>query len=366
MLKYLYLQNFRNYQHIEFKPDAGFLILTGANGTGKSNLLESIFYLGTGYSFRQARDDNLVRFGSGYFVIRGVINRKGIDYDIEVIYRQDQRRKITKINKKSALPGSCANYLPVVIFSPLDLMLVKGGPSGRRRFLDLVVGQLRPQHSKDLHYYNSVLLQRNKQLRGANISDKELLPWDQQLASVGARIWKRRISVLSQLLSCSSEVFTSLSSGRILEGKYRSKISNTETGDEIRQYQYLFIESLKKARPHDRRVKATTVGPHRDDFDLYLNKREARLYASQGEQRLISLALKIGHYRLLSQEQHLEPLLLLDDVFSELDEKHRVFVLEGMKQGSQVIATTTTSFKDGSVAKKNLTDDIVMVYQKTF
>jgi DNA replication and repair protein RecF len=94
MLKYLYLQNFRNYRHLEFKPDAGFLILTGANGTGKSNLLESIYYLGTGYSFRQGRDNNLMRFGSGYFLIRGIVNRKGIDYKIEVIYREDLGHKL--------------------------------------------------------------------------------------------------------------------------------------------------------------------------------------------------------------------------------------------------------------------------------
>ncbi|MDD4260724.1 MAG: DNA replication/repair protein RecF [Syntrophaceticus schinkii] len=366
MLKYLYLQNFRNYRYLEFKPDAGFLILTGANGTGKSNLLESIHYLGTGYSFRQGRDNNLMRFGSGYFLIRGIVNRKGIDYKIEVIYREDLGRKTTKINEKSASPGSCANYLPVVIFSPQDLMLVKGGPAGRRRFIDLVVGQLKPQHNNDLHYYNSVLLQRNKQLRGANTSDQQLLPWDQQLASIGGRIWKRRVSVLEQLLAYSSKIFTSLSRGRILEGEYRSKISNLETGDEIGRYQELFMESLKKARPFDKKMKATTVGPHRDDFCLSLNKREARLFASQGEQRLISLALKIGHYHLLADQPHLEPLLLLDDVFSELDEKHRIFVLESMRQDSQVIATTTTTFKEGSVEKKKLTDDIVMVYQKTF
>jgi DNA replication and repair protein RecF len=106
MLKYLYLQNFRNYRYLEFKPDAGFLILTGANGTGKSNLLESIHYLGTGYSFRQGRDNNLMRFGSGYFLIRGIVNRKGIDYKIEVIYREDLGRKTTKINeKKSRTPS---------------------------------------------------------------------------------------------------------------------------------------------------------------------------------------------------------------------------------------------------------------------
>ena len=366
MLKSLYLQNFRNYQQLEFKPDNDFLILTGANGTGKSNLLESIFYLGTGYSFRQVKDDHLVRFGADYFLIRGVVNNNGIDYQIEFCYNQEQRKKITKINNKNALPGSCASYLPVVIFSPLDLMLVKGGPAERRRFLDLVVGQLRPQHIKDLHNYNNILIQRNKQLRFENISDDQLLPSDQQLVTVGSMIWKRRVIVLSQLLGRSAEVFKSLSEGRELAGKYKSQICDLKKDDDLEQCKLLFSEAIKNTRPHDRRVKATTVGPHRDDFALYINQREGRLYASQGEQRLISLALKIGQYHLLSQQDYLEPLLLLDDVFSELDAQHKLFVLKGMKQGSQVIATTTTPFKDGVVGKKSLTDDIIMVYRKIF
>lgn len=366
MLKQLYLQNFRNYKQLEFTPDAEYLILSGHNGTGKSNLLESIYYLSTGYSFRQARDDNLVRFGSGHFIIRGIVSRAGIDYKIEVNYRQDQRRKTTKINDKRALPGDCSNHLPVVVFSPQDLILVKGSPAGRRRFLDLVVAQVRPQHNSDLHYYNSVLYQRNKQLRSLKVSSVDLLPWDQQLASLGSRIWKRRNLVLSELLSLSAGVFNSLSRGRILEGEYLSQIKGIKPKDDQSQYQNLFKESLKKSLSIDQRVKATTVGPHRDDFRLYLNGRETRIYASQGEQRLVALALKIGQYRLLTEVQSLEPILLLDDVFSELDEKHRLFVLEGMKQGSQVIATTTSSFKEGFAQIRRLTPEIFVVYPKNF
>jgi DNA replication and repair protein RecF len=366
MLKYLFLNNFRNYETLEFKPDEDFTILTGANGTGKSNLLESIYYLGSGYSFRQARDDNLVRFGSGFFVIKGIVSLQGVDYTIDVAYKKEQRRKTTRINNKKVLPGNCSSHLPVVIFSPQDLILVKGGPSGRRHFLDLVVSQLKPQHNKDLHYYNNVLLQRNKQLRGAKTTDNDLFPWEQQLSSIGARIWKRRISVFSQLIHISSEVFTKLSRGRILKGEYKSQIKGLKESDELEKFQQLLLDALKKARPTDRKVKFTTIGPHREDFILYLNEHEARLYASQGEQRLISLALKIGHCHLLSSEQRTEPVLLLDDVFSELDEKHRVLVLDGMKKRSQVIATTTATFKEEYGVKKALNSYITMVNPKNY
>ena len=366
MLKYLYLNNFRNYENLEFKPDEKFIIFTGANGTGKSNLLESIYYLGTGYSFRQARDDNLVRFGSGYFAISGIVTCTGVDYKIDVLYQKEKKRKTIKINNKRVLPGVCSSYLPVVIFSPQDLLLIKGAPSGRRRFLDLLVNQLKPQHSKDLHYYNAVLLQRNKLLRGAKTTEADLFPWEQQLSSIGARIWKRRISVFSQLIDCSSELFASLSRGRILRGEYRSKIKGIKENNDLEGFQKLFLDALQKGRPTDKRVKFTTIGPHRDDFQLYLNDHEARLYASQGEQRLITLALKMGQCQLLSLEKRTEPVLLLDDVFSELDEKHRVLVLDGVKKGSQVLATTTASFKEEYGRRKALTSQITMVYPKNF
>ncbi|HHY39929.1 MAG TPA: DNA replication/repair protein RecF [Syntrophaceticus sp.] len=366
MLKYLYLNNFRNYENLEFRPDGSFIILTGANGTGKSNLLEGIHYLGTGYSFRQARDDNLVRFGSDYFAISGIVSCAGVDYKIDVLYQKEKRKKVIRINNKRVLPGSCSSYLPVVIFSPQDLILIKGAPSGRRRFLDLLVSQLKPQHSKDLHYYNTVLLQRNKLLRGTNTTDADLLPWEQQLSSIGARIWKRRVSVFSQLIDYSSEVFASLSRGRILRGEYKTQVNGIKESDDLEKFQYLFLNEMQKARPVDRKVKFTTVGPHREDFHLYLNDHDARLYASQGEQRLISLALKVGQYRLLISEKRTEPVLLLDDVFSELDEKHRILVLDVMKKGSQVIATTTASFKEEYGRREALTGHITMVYPKNF
>lgn len=157
-----------------------------------------------------------------------------------------------------------------------------------------------------------------------------------------------------------------MSRGRILKGEYKSQINGIKESDDPDKFQELFLDVLEKARPTDRKVKFTTVGPHREDFHLYLNDHEARLYASQGEQRLISLALKVGQYQLLSLEKRTEPVLLLDDVFSELDEKHRILVLDVMKKGTQVFATTTASFKEEYGRRKELTSYITMVYPKNF
>lgn len=365
MLTFLRLQNFRNYKELEFSPADGFLILSGLNGTGKSNLLESIFYLGTGYSNRQARDEVLMRWGASFFTITGTIIQKDLEYTLHVVYNSKQKRKTTKINGKRALPGNCANLLPVVIFSPQDLHIIQGGPAGRRRFLDLVVSQIRPQHSVDLHQYHTALIQRNKLLRRQVFSDAELYPWDGQLATVGARLWKRRVDTFKKILSSISGFFPALSDGEALTGKYLSQVAAADT-DGAGEYQNNFLAALKKARQNDRRLKMTTLGPHRDDFQMYLNGREARFYASQGEQRLIALALKIAHYKLIALEQGLEPLLLLDDVFSELDERRKSLVIKELRESSQVIATTTHFLQKGYSRKDQLTDQISLYQVKDY
>jgi len=365
MLTFMKLQNFRNYKELEFNLTDGFLILSGLNGTGKSNLLESIFYLGTGYSNRQARDDVLIMWGAPFFTINGIVIQRGLEYTLDIIYNSKQKRKITKINGKKTLSGNCANLLPVVIFSPQDLQIIQGGPAGRRIFLDLVVSQLKPQHNVDLHQYRVALAQRNKLLRSQVFSDAELYPWDRQLATVGARIWKRRVDVFKQIISIISGFFPDLSDGESLMGKYVSQVVTTDANG-VSDYQNSFLAALKGAREYDQRLKMTTLGPHRDDFQMYLNGREARFYASQGEQRLITLALKIAHYKLIASEQGLEPLLLLDDVFSELDERRRCLVIRELQEGSQVIATTVNFLKKGYSRKDKLTDDIYLYQLKNY
>lgn len=361
MLSYLKLINFRNYREMEFSPQEGFLVVSGPNGSGKSNLLESIFYLGSGYSNRQVRDEILIRWGESFFSLKGTVVQGGLEYALEIVYSSEQRRKVFKINGKRSRPGSAVGILPVVIFSPQDLSLVQGGPVYRRRFLDLLVAQLRPQHSADLLQYRTALLQRNRLLRGSAFAPAELLPWDEQLAAIGTRIWKRRIAVLERLLFFCSDSFTSLSGGGVLTGRYLSRVAGGGCAStEDPEYRMNFLKALQRSREMDRRLKATTVGPHRDDFQLLFNGHEARFFSSQGEQRLMALALKMAHYRLLSAERRADPVLLLDDVFSELDERRRRLVFEQIRGGSQVIATMSGMPHGGYSGKEQLTESITL------
>ncbi|MDH7577660.1 MAG: DNA replication/repair protein RecF [Bacillota bacterium] len=359
MLVQLHLKNFRNYRDLDFSPPEGFTVLVGPNGIGKSNLLEGIFYLGAGYSYRQHQDDVLVGWGSDFFVIRGKIQSGGLTHNLEVAYQRGERRKITRINGKRDSSGSCAAYLPVVVFSPTDLLLLQGAPGLRRRFLDLVTSQIRPQHAVDLHSYQEILVQRNNLLKQGAFKEVELRPWDVQLVEVGARILRRRLAVFMRLIELSREVLTSLGCSGDLEGAYISHVvpPSLQVREET-EYRNLFSEALARLQPLEERWRATPAGPHRDDLRFYLRDYEVRFYCSQGEQRLLALALKIGQCRLLGEEQKVEPLLLLDDVFSELDPAHQKQVFEELQFKKQVIAATTSCFKTGLKQKQQLTPEI--------
>jgi DNA replication and repair protein RecF len=257
----------------------------------------------------------------------------------------------------------------VVIFSPSDLLLIQGAPSLRRRFLDLVVTQIMPQHAADLHDYSGILNQRNNLLRQgvppaprgqpSGASRSELDPWDEQLVFVGARIISRRLAVFKKLLGLSQDAFASLSHSGGLDGVYVSQVIPPRSAEDDEDFcRQAFRDALERRRGLDERLRMTTTGPHRDDLCFFLGGHEAHLYCSQGEQRLIALALKLAQSRLLSSATASEALLLLDDVFSELDEGHREKVLQELAQKRQVIATTTSFVESRDVVARQLTPEI--------
>lgn len=343
-LVHLHLKNFRNFQNLDFSLPSGFLVLVGPNGAGKSNLLEGIYYLGAGHSYRYHRDEVLVHQGTNFFAIHGKIQVGEITHVLEVFYQLETRQKIVRINKKQDLSERYTTYLPVVIFSPVDLLLLQGAPFLRRRFLDFVVIQVRPQHAADLRYYREVLNQRNTLLRQGFYSPTELQPWDEQLIQVGARILSRRLAVFSRLVELCRGFLTFLSGVNDLEGLYISRVVSPSLDPQketvLRDF---FAEALARTRFKEKLWKMTLVGPHRDDLCFCLHGHNVRFYCSQGEQRLLVLALKISQVIFLTEEQKTEPLLLLDDIFSELDEEYRKKVFDFFLTWNQVIATTTSS-----------------------
>lgn len=363
MLIRMQLSDFRNFEELEFSPFPGFTLISGPNGSGKSNLLESIHYLGMGCSFRHVPDDNLVRWGADFFFIKGEIgqgNGRSVSHTIECVYRTATRRKIFKINGKRELPGKGAGYLPVVVFSPQDLLLIQGQPVLRRRFIDLVVSQVWPHHADDLNYYRNALSQRNSLLRQGSGLTGQMEAWDEQLVAVGSRIIRRRLSLLSRISEKCGKAFGTLGGSGVLSVAYVSgAVSTPDVPFQLEEgyCRKLFRNALSKARNLDQRLRFTTVGPHRDDIRFLLNGRDTRFYSSQGEQRLIALSLKIAQSRLLAEEQHIEPLVLLDDVFSELDGRRRRLVLDEFCSFKQVIATVT-DYSGENAERRKVTEKI--------
>lgn len=367
MLIRVQLTNFRNFEELEFFPFPGFTLISGPNGSGKSNLLESIHYLGMGCSFRHVPDDNLVRWGSDFFLIKGEISQgsgRSVSHTVECAYRTATRRKIFKINGKRELPGKGAGYLPVVVFSPQDLLLIQGQPVLRRRFIDSLASQIWPHHADDLNYYRNALSQRNSLLRQGSWLSGQMDAWDEQLVTAGSRIIRRRLSVLSRIFEKCRKAFEMLGGSGVLSIAYvSSAVSSPGVPFQLEENccHKLFQTALSKARILDQRLRFTTVGPHRDDIRFLLNGHDARLYSSQGEQRLIALSLKIGQSRLLAEEQQLEPLVLLDDVFSELDGRRRRLVLDEFCSFKQVIATAT-DYSSEYAEKRKVTDNIFSIF----
>jgi len=343
-LQSIYLKNFRNYENLELQIPDGFTVFVGPNGAGKSNLLEAIYYLGTSSSYRNHSDESLVFWGADFFLVRGKVRFGSINHTVEVAYNLGERRKIVKVDGKRSQPKELAGYLPMVVFSPADILIIQGPPSARRRYLDLVVCQLRPQHLRDLVLYHDILVQRNSLLKQDVASDEALQPWNEQLVEVGARILERRLEILFKLCEGCREILDQLSGTSELEVHYlaRSFSYPLFTCLGSADLQQSLRDALDASREREERLKSTVVGPHRDDFCFFLKGQNYRYYCSQGEQRLLLLALKIAQAQLITTEVKRKPLLLLDDVFSELDDEHRQKVFLHLVSQNQVLATTTS------------------------
>ncbi|MGE5553843.1 MAG: DNA replication/repair protein RecF [Betaproteobacteria bacterium] len=349
----LRLANFRNYKEQEIAPHGRLNLLVGLNAQGKSNLLEAVYLLATGRSYRGASDAAMVRWGEGGFAVRGLVRRSYGEVSLEVSYQVDGRKRVrvngTDVRRLSELFG----YLMAVIFSPEDLQLVKGGPVHRRRFLDLELAQIDPAYRQDLVDYQQVLVQRNNLLRQWPAAPLDQLSvWDEQLVALGARLQAKRARTVRSLSRLAAEAHRRITAGR--EGLRLAYLAaagpaatRTEAGEEkdewtAEAFRERLAGELERVRPLELRRGMTLLGPHRDDLLLEVDGAEARSFASQGQQRTAALALKLSEIEFMRQETGEYPLLLLDDVMSELDEGRRRFLLEAAGERTQVFVTTAS------------------------
>lgn len=333
IIKLIELKNFRNYEKLRISFDEGTNIIYGDNAQGKTNILEAAYLSGTTKSHRGGRDKEMIRFGSDEAHIRTVIVRGGRDYQIDLHLKKNRAKGIAidriPIKKASELFG----ILHIVLFSPEDLNIIKNGPSERRRFMDSELCQIDKIYLSDLTNYNRILNQRNKLLKDMVYRPelKDTLPvWDQQLVETGKRIIARRRSFVEELKEIIRDIH-----GRISGGKEELLLTYEPDIDDL-----FFADELDRAKERDRKLCQTSVGPHRDDLLFSIGGVDIRRFGSQGQQRTSALSLKLSEIQFVKKLISDPPVLLLDDVLSELDSSRQNYLLNNICDTQTIITCT--------------------------
>ncbi len=333
IIKSLKLDHFRNYDSLNIDFMDGTTILYGDNAQGKTNILEAIYVAATSKSHKGSKDKEMIQFNQDEAHINIQIEKNELDYVVDMHLKKNKLKGIAinkiPIKKASELFG----ILNVILFSPEDLNIIKNGPSERRRFLDLELCQLDKIYLNDLVSYNKILNQRNKLLKDILFKpdlESTLDIWNEQLVDYGTKIIKKRAEFIQQLNS-------------IIFGIHKKLSGNKE--DLMIQYEpnvneKYFKEELLKQQDKDKKSLSTSVGPHRDDFFFFLKNVDIRKYGSQGQQRSAALSLKLSEIEFVKSMIHDNPVLLLDDVLSELDSLRQHQLLESIHDVQTVISCT--------------------------
>ena len=339
IIKSLELSDFRNYDSLCINFDKGVNILYGDNAQGKTNILEAIYVSATTKSHKSSKDKDIINFEKEEAHIRTYLEKEEIETRVDMHLRKSKTKGIAidgvKIKKAAELLG----LLNVVFFSPEDLSIIKNGPAERRRFIDMELCQLDNFYLYNLNNYNKIVNQRNKLLKDLyfNPTLKDTLSiWDSQLVSYGSKIIERRIQFIDQINSIIKDIHKNLSGGKeILRIEYEPNIT-------IDNYEKELFYSQDK----DIKLKQTTVGPHRDDISFMVKKEnedkeiDIRKYGSQGQQRTAALSLKLSEIELVRKVTKDTPVLLLDDVLSELDSNRQNYLLNSIGDIQTIITCT--------------------------
>ena len=333
IIKSLELADFRNYDSLHIDFSKGTNILYGDNAQGKTNILEAIFLSATTKSHKGSKDKDIVNFKKEEAHIRTYLEKEEVEIRVDMHLRKNKTKGIAidgqKIKKASELLG----LLNVVFFSPEDLSIIKNGPSERRRFVDMELCQLDSFYIYNLNHYNKIVNQRNKLLKDMyfNPSLKETLNiWDSQLVSFGSKIIERRKLFVEQLNEIIFDIHKKLSGNR------EELIIQYEPDVLIEDYE----KSLSACQERDIKLKQTTVGPHRDDFSFMVGDVDIRRFGSQGQQRTAALSLKLSEIELVKKITKDNPVLLLDDVLSELDSNRQNYLLSTIGDIQTIITCT--------------------------
>ena len=349
--KKIRVRDIRNIEEQEVVFDKGVNVLIGDNAQGKTNLLEAIFYASVGKSFRASHSPEMIRFGAQRGEISLDYNDGARDHNIRMIIFKDKQRKVEKngikIDKLSEIVGG----FRAVLFCPEHLSLIKDGPALRRNYLDIAISRIYPLYMRTLQRYNYILKQRNALIKNAYADrasfESTVELWSEQLAKEAAIISKYRVEYIRRTDKCVKKCFYDMMGGsEEVEISYlgSSHLEEDEYLD-LKKSEEKYISLLGSAYEREISAGATLFGIHKDDMEIKLNSRSARLYASQGQQRSLSLALKISEGEICAEEYGDHPVMLLDDVLSELDATRRDYLMNQL-DSKQVIITSCENINE--------------------
>lgn len=332
MDKKIKIKNFRNYESEEINLEKNINIFYGQNAQGKTNIIESIFLCSLGKSFRTKKDKEMIKLNEQNALVEVEYEKSDRDgkIKIEIGNKKNIYLNGIKIKKLSELLGN----LNIVIFTPDDINILKGGPQNRRRFLDIMISQLRPNYMHILNLYIKTMEQRNNYLRQIKEEHKDenlLEIWDEKLAEYAIKIYEYRKEFIEKIIKKLDIIHKNITNGEEqIELEYVTECDSKEK----------YLKLLKERRKLDIIKGFTTKGVHRDDFMIYINKKDIKIFGSQGQNRTAMLSLKLAELQVIYDEIGEYPILLLDDFMSELDKTRRKNFLENI-EGTQVIITGT-------------------------
>lgn len=332
-IQQLKLKNFRNYKELDLKLNNNITIVHGDNAQGKTNLLESIYFIAIGRSYRASNDKELINFNEEFCGLEAIATNGDIRDKIEINLNSEKQKRISINGVPVKKLGDLLGNILVVSFSPEDLQLIKSGPSARRKFIDVELCQLSKIYYYDLKQYNHVLKQRNNLLKSVKYNEnlkETLFVFDSQLIQYGTRIMKQRELFIKELSDFANKIQNDITNGiEQLKIEYEPSVT-------IEHYE----EKLNKALNKDILYGMTSIGIHKDDISFYINDIDVKKYGSQGQQRTSSLATKLAEIEIIKSKHNTTPILLLDDVLSELDKHRQQFLIKSIKDIQTIITCT--------------------------
>ncbi len=343
-LKVLKLKNYRNCLDTELFFDKSKTLITGKNAQGKTNILESIYFLSCLKSPRTSTAAELINFDKEFMSIEAELSKLNTDISLFYYYTNDKKREI-KLNGVKSTVKNFKNTVKTVLFSTPDLLLLRGAPQDRRDWLDMAISQIYPAYDDRLSKYDKIRVQKNNYLKesakSGNFNDALLDVFNEQLSVTGSNIVFIRKKYLEEIEKIAKEKHNSISNTETLKIEYNcSFVQNFVALEDINSIQSSFKNELEIRKNEEIRRCQCCIGPHRDDLSFYINGADASKFASQGQQRTVVLALKLSELDLITEKTGDEPILLLDDVLAELDDLRQNYLLKSISDCTQTIITS--------------------------